>query len=974
MKRIFMPGKAFRTAGAALIVAVLTPLAPTDAYPQIPEASLRKTLEEYFSNYRAPGFQPREKPRLAGYTLYSADNTLVVEGNEIFASQPLTPKIVSGIYESLRSHLPDSCKSMKLIILADGKELKERIPNPYRENADKGKTWGETDYRGEPWVTNVSKAYTPTQGLQNRHFSVWASHGRYYNNGKNEWQWQRPHLFCTNEDLLTQTIVVPFLIPMLQNAGAIVYSPRERDWQCNEIVIDNDSPATGGVYEERQAQTAWRQSPAGFANPKKEYVDGENPFNMGSARCATAASDPAAVCEAAWIPGIRERGNYAVYVSYQTHPDAVNDAHYTVRHCGIATEFLVNQKMGGGTWVYLGTFFFSEGEGRDNCVTLTNESNEKGVVSADAVRFGGGMGNIARGSDGEKRTMSASGLPRYLEGARYSAQWAGIPYNEYSVYGGENDYKDDINARPYATNYLAGGSVYLPSAAGAKVPIELCLALHSDAGLQEDGLIGTLGVCTTTGMNGEKSYPSGLTREASNDLAQMTVDNVAAELSRIYGIRWPRREVFDRVYSETCRPDIPSAIIEMFSHQNFNDMAYAHDPNFKFNIARSIYKAVLRYTAFEHGFKYAVSPLAPDNLSLEFASEERDEVLLRWDATADLLEPAARPDGYVVYTRIGDGDFDNGTYVKGRTSYSKKLIPGKIYSFKVTAVNTGGESFPSETLAAFKSGTSERTVLIVNCFNRLAGPAAADNAGSAGFDLDADLGVPYIQTPEYCGALSVSDTGGYGRREGTLIAGNTFDYVKAHGEGFSTEYSFVSCSRKAVETGSVRLSKYHAVDMIFGLEKHSASDLGDYKTFTPLLRSLIKAYLSEGGRILVSGAYIGSDMKSDEERKFLRDVLGCSCANADNSRSSAGVEGMGLAFSLHRSHNAEHYAAPSVDKIEKADGAETVFRYSDGMPAGISCRSSKGRAVVLGFPVECIKEKDKKNAVLLKIAHRLAQE
>ena len=41
-------------------------------------------------------------------------------------------------------------------------------------------------------------------------------------------------------------------------------------------------------------------------------------------------------------------------------------------------------------------------------VVLSNESREKGVVCADAVRFGGGMGNIVRGGQ-------VSGLPRYLE-------------------------------------------------------------------------------------------------------------------------------------------------------------------------------------------------------------------------------------------------------------------------------------------------------------------------------------------------------------------------------------------------------------------------------------------------------------------------------------------------------------------------------------------------------------------------------
>ena len=92
-------------------------------------------------------------------------------------------------------------------------------------------------------------------------------------------------------------------------------------------------------------------------------------------------------------------------------------------------------------------------------VVLSNESKENGVVCADAVRFGGGMGNISRGG-------TVSGLPRYLEGARYSAQWAGMPYEIYGGRKGENDYADDINARSNTLNYLSGGSVFNPQKKG----------------------------------------------------------------------------------------------------------------------------------------------------------------------------------------------------------------------------------------------------------------------------------------------------------------------------------------------------------------------------------------------------------------------------------------------------------------------------------------------------------------------------
>lgn len=48
------------------------------------------------------------------------------------------------------------------------------------------------------------------------------------------------------------------------------------------------------------------------------------------------------------------------------------------------------------------------------------------------------------------------------------------------------------------TNYLAGGSSYFPADSGLRVPIEMAIALHSDAGIAPDStFVGTLGIYTT---------------------------------------------------------------------------------------------------------------------------------------------------------------------------------------------------------------------------------------------------------------------------------------------------------------------------------------------------------------------------------------------------------------------------------------------------------------------------------------------
>ena len=79
----------------------------------------------------------------------------------------------------------------------------------------------------QPLVTNMSVPTTPTQGLTGRHIAVWHSHGRYYERTLDRWEWQRARLLQTVEDLYTQSYVLPFLVPMLENAGANVLVPRE---------------------------------------------------------------------------------------------------------------------------------------------------------------------------------------------------------------------------------------------------------------------------------------------------------------------------------------------------------------------------------------------------------------------------------------------------------------------------------------------------------------------------------------------------------------------------------------------------------------------------------------------------------------------------------------------------------------------------------------------------------------------------
>ena len=795
-------------------------------------------------------------------------------------------------------------------------------------NVNAQSVFDDSDYYGLPWVKNVSRPNSIENGLDGRHLSIWASHGRVYNPAQGNWKWQRVNLFGTNEDLFSQTFVIPYIIPMLENAGAVVWTPRERDWQNIETVVDNDQTLPG--YKE---QGKWmKSSEPGFGMPADVIQEGDAPFIKGTARWSKVRRKKASSI-AKYSPYLPMPGKYAVYVSYQTLQNSIPDAHYTVVHKGVKTHFTVNQTMGGSTWVYLGTFDF--GCGDDNYVTVDNVSNMKGVVTTDAVRFGGGMGNVERGG-------SVSGLPRCLEGARYNAQWSGAPYNVYSSRQGTDDYADDINVRPMMTNWLAGGSMFAPEKEGRGVPLEMSLAVHSDAGYHMDrSIVGTLGICTTDFNDYRLS--DGESRMISYDFVEQMLSQINKDITYKYG-RWNTRGIWDKNYAETRIPGIPAAILEMFSHENLSDMLYGHDPNFKFTLSRSVYKSVVRYLAAKHNRKAVIQPLAPHSFRALVDSYGR--AVLSWEETVDSLETSAKPDSYILYTASDDGDFDNGTIVRARKT-TVNLEADKVYRFKVTAANSGGQSLPSEELACVWH-PGGRQLLVVNGFHRLAGPAVKynDMGLATGFDMAEDPGLSYGRTACWTSQLP-------------FLAGNDFNYTTEHVRAIATmkKYSVASCSSECIGMGDVMLSRYRLLDLILGNERNDGYSLKRYPSISPMMKSELRYF---NGALLVSGSYVGSDNQTPADSTFLAEVLYTDYVRKykDQSDSAQVVTGMGVDFDVYRALNEDHYASTSSDVLQPLGTAFPAMLYADGSTAAIACKER--RSFVMGFPLECIRTEEQR--------------
>lgn len=921
--------------------------------------------------------------------------------------------------KSLKGLFPDKYRKYKVGRIYSKNTALDRLTTPelgFDGNPASSKHLTDNPVRQHPLVKKLGNL-TFSKGLDNRTIALWQSHGFHFDYSSGSWKWQRPCLFQTVEDMFTQSFVLPYLVPMLENAGAYVMLPRERDVQINEVIVDFDTTDESYGYSEYEECGKWKDAGPGFAALKPFYTGTENPFTDGSARKASGIMEgDKGVASATWRPEIPERGEYAVYVSYRSFPESTPNAHYTVHHSGGQSEFIVNQKIGGGTWIYLGTFEFDKGsEGHVTLSNITPEGyrHERGcILTADAVKFGGGMGNIARMRKKSEDGPQVSGMPRSAEGARYWLQWAGADPSVFSQNELTDDYKDDFMSRGDWVEWISRGSAMNPSKKEGKgIPVDLSLGFHSDAGITpNDSIVGTLAIYTLRSEGSEK-LPGGESRMTSREYADLVQSQIIHDISQQFDPDWSRRCIWDRSYRESRTPSCPAMLLELLSHQNFADMKYGLDPSFRFTVSRAIYKGMLKYLSNRYGVPYVVQPLPVKDMGVKFGNGNK--AVLTWSETIDEIEPTAVAEGYILYTRIDDGAFDTGQIINpqysgnGIMSFETEIKPGHIYSYKISAFNEGGLSFTSETMSIGipERKATDKNILIVNNFDRISGPAYIDTPEYAGFNNSLDSGVPHIRDIAFIGEMyefrrqaefiSNNNPGfgaSYDDNAGLIVAGNTFDYPFIHGKAIlKAGYPFFSCSNEAFCNDSTLRKAAWSTDLICGKQvtvtKGSTSDQ-KYAVFTEDMQKALRAYAADGGNILVSGAYIGTDIwdsvypvKTDtryqeQSKKFAREVLGYKWIRNQASRKGSARlvkndrigNGNGPEMSFYNSVNQECYSIEAPDGIAPASSKGSTFmRYPDSRVSAGVCHEGDGyRTVCIGFPIETLKnEKDIDNIISL---------
>jgi hypothetical protein len=744
-------------------------------------------------------------------------------------------------------------------------------------------------------------------------------HGFYWNSDFQKWVTQRGNHFGIVEDLVNPEAANQILIRYLLNAGAQVFPLREFDINTKMVIVDNDDPEnkTDGIYEE-SGDGFGTSVLKGFKNGIAPYYGEANPFEQGTNRYVNVVSgNPTAY--ARWTPEIPESGFYNIYVSYSSHETRAFDAHYVVKHPAGETSLRINQKQHGATWVFLGNYYFDKGlDPETGSVILLNDSEETGniVISADAVRFGGGMGDVARGSGTGISDGPVSNRARFEECCRYYAQFSGAPADTvYDTSSGDNS--DDVSCRSRfaAWHHEQGEDAVFVS--------WHTNAFNGNARFTSSYIYGD----TDPGCCYEPSATEG-----SEKLVQFLHNEIVADIQKYYDPQWKEhgKGIYTAWFGELnpkYNPEMPAALIEVAFHDNETDASYIKDPQFRKTAARAFYHGIVRYFADRDNKPVHLIPEPPAGVYVKAAGN--NQLKVTWNSPEN-QEEEDPPSGYRIYTSRNGRDFDNGTDVIDSNEYllSNPESYSTVY-VKVTTVNEGGESFPSPVAGAMVLPESKKSdVLIVSAFDR----------------MDSEMLIKDDQTPWNNGIVERM----------FLKRMNAYDYIVRYGEALAqNSTAFDSAWHDAVS--EKMLNDYKLV--IFECGEESYSD----QNFSSEYQSIIKKFLENGGDLVVSGSEVlkNLDFKgTDQDKSFAHDFL--KTGYMDDDAETYAVEGIEtdpftMDLGVIDFDDGKHgcYDADSPDILIPFNGAKPFLNYS---AVGIAATYYKGdfSVIVLGFPFETV--------------------
>ena len=216
-----------------------------------------------------------------------------------------------------------------------------------------------------------------------------------------------------------------------------------------------------------------------------------------------------------------------------------------------------------------------------------------------------------------------------------------------------------------------------------------------------------------------------------------------------------------------------------------------------------------------------------------------------------------------------------------------------------------------------------------------------------------------------------------------VIPGNTFDYSIIHGSSIlKAGYSFYSVSDEYFCSDNLNPSDFKIIDLALGEEKTTSGSRTDrrkeFAIYTPEFMCKIKKLVDARVNIMMSGAYVGSDLSlnSSDSTAILFAANNLHFApmtgNAVNSgqfyATDFAASFLKGKYTFNTGLSDWIYQVESPDAIIPAGkGSICAFRYSQNNTSAGILYNGKNRNIILGFPFETILSEVERDSLMMQI-------
>jgi N-acetylmuramoyl-L-alanine amidase len=777
------------------------------------------------------------------------------------------------------------------------------------------------ELRGGPTANSPSQPAGALSGVV-----VFCSAGHGWTAGTDAWLLQRPgELEGMNEDYgnLDQ---LNYFVHHAFNAGATVVPFRPVGYQNEEIVIDN-------------ADAAVTYTGTWTANSSNAKYYGHN----ASDRYRFASANPTETATARYTANITSTGFYPVYCFTIASTNRVPQT-YRVKHSGGISEIVIDHRDVGNGWIWLGEYYLVAGDGA--YVEISNASSVAGVVVADAIRWGNGIGDVIGTSQN-----SVSGYPRHEEAQRY---WAASELGDKANGFTAGDIWDSSGADQ--SDNVSTGSRWAREM--NQVPVggvladrwkRIYLEFHTNA--FNGAARGTVALESTSSPTAnQNAYAAFISDEVENDMILATTtdnpfehvwsDRVGSVVAGEYGA----------ISTIGNSDEFDATILEVAFHDNQTDAELLRDARVRAAVARASVQGMIR---FLNSLPGSPVPLVfpPDRPQAVQVSDLGDaSVLLNWEPPVVGEVEGGSPTDYVVYSSTNGFGFTIETVIAGGggTPATTVTLGGisrnETMFYRIAARNEGGESQPSSVVSVRRPPNGDADILIVNGYDRL---RRHQNPVTL-----------FTQPPAYAGLAP----------ERPLWRHiNSFDYVSEFGGAIAAAgRGFDSCENEAVELGLVNLEDYEIVMWNSGAE--SIEDT----TLSAAEQTELSDYLDAGGGLFISGSDLALDLVNQGAGANFAETRLTMLFAADDAGTFNVNTAAGGIFSALSSFDFDpdagaRYEVYEPDVLGISLGGDAALTYSAGGIAGIQHDSQSYRTVTFGFPFETISSETVRAEVMAEV-------